>query len=78
MNDTERMTVFMRRLTCRIRDVAGSMGMLHPYIFHNHAFEEDDVFAGYGEENRDRLTRIREAVDPDGVFVKLQPGYHKL
>lgn len=68
----------MRRLIYRIKHVAGSMEMLHPYIFQNHAFEEDDVFAGYGAENRVRLMRIRDAVDPDRVFARLQPGYFKV
>lgn len=76
--DTERMRSFMRRLRHRIRHVAASMDMLHPYLFQNHAFEEDDIFAGYGGENRDRLLRVRDAVDPDGVFARLQPGYYKL
>lgn len=78
VGDTEKMRSFMRRLRHRIRHVAASMDMLHPYLFQNHAFEEDDIFAGYGQENRDRLLRVRDAVDPDGVFARLQPGYHKL
>ena len=76
--DTEQMRSFMRRLRHRIRHVAASMDMLHPYLFQNHAFEEDDIFAGYGEENRNRLIRIRGAVDPDRVFARLQPGCYKL
>ena len=77
-SDTEKMRSFMRRLRHRIRHAAASMDMLHPYLFQNHAFEEDDIFAGYGEENRNRLIRIRGAVDPDGVFARLQSGYYKL
>ena len=76
--DTNRMRNFMRQLICGFKDAAESMGVLHPYLFQNHAFEEQDVFAGYGAENRDRLRRIREAVDPEKVFLKLQPGYYKL
>lgn len=52
--------------------------MLHPYIFQNHAFEEQDVFPGYGELNYDRLRTVRLAVDPDSLFQKLQPGFIKL
>jgi hypothetical protein len=72
------MTNFMRRLTTRFRQRAQEMEMLHPYLFQNHAYEEQDVFSGYGDENLRRLRRIRRQVDPEGVFQKLQPGYFKL
>jgi hypothetical protein len=54
------------------------MGGLHRYIFQNHAFEEQDVFTGYGPYNLQRLHSIQRAVDPKGVFQLLQPGYFKL
>ena len=38
----------------------------------------EDVFAGYGEENRGRLREISRRYDPDQVFQVLQPGYFKL
>jgi len=54
------------------------MGMHHRYLFQNHAFEEQDVFSGYGEKSLKRLRKIRRDVDPDGVFQRLQPGFFKL
>lgn len=54
------------------------MGLLHRYIFQNHAFEGQDVFGGYGEKSLERLQRIRREVDGDAVFQRLQPGYFKL
>ena len=44
----------------------------------NYATLDQDVFAGYGEENHERLKRVQEAYDPEGVFKSLQPGYFKL
>jgi hypothetical protein len=77
-SDTAMMTNFMRRLTTRFRQRAQDLGMLHPYLFQNHAYEEQDVFSGYGEVNLRELKRIRKQVDPEGVFQKLQPGFFKL
>ena len=69
---------FMRRLIYRFENAARSLGMAHPYLFQNHAFEEQNVFAGYGAENRARLKRLKQEVDPYEVFSTLQPGYYKL
>jgi hypothetical protein len=68
----------MRQLSSRFRQAAKDLDQHHPYIFQNHAFYEEDVFAGYGEQNRRRLWKIRKDVDPKGVFQKLQPGFFKL
>jgi len=54
------------------------MGLHHPYIFQNYARNDQDVFAGYGLENRKRLQEIQKKYDPDGVFSRLQPGYFKV
>jgi hypothetical protein len=77
-SDTQKMTQFMRRILERFAHTATQMGLLHRYIFQNHAFEEQDVFAGYGKINLRRLKSIRQDIDPDGIFQKLQPGYFKL
>ncbi|RDI80375.1 hypothetical protein Vi05172_g9652 [Venturia inaequalis] len=73
-----RMRQFMRSLIRRFSQTAREMDMLHPYVFQNHAFEEQDVFAGTGDEKLSRLVKVRRSVDPDGVFQSLQPGYFKL
>jgi FAD/FMN-containing dehydrogenase len=54
------------------------MGLHHRYIYQNYANISQDVFAGYGEENRDRLRKIQRKYDPEGVFSRLQPGYFKV
>lgn len=68
----------MKNVISRFRNKAKEMGMLHRYIFQNHAFEEQNVFAGYGKRNLRRLHEIRREVDPEKVFQRLQPGYFKL
>ncbi|KAH8821358.1 hypothetical protein F5884DRAFT_827612 [Xylogone sp. PMI_703] len=77
-SDTALMTNFIRRLTTRFRQRAQELGMHHPYLFQNHAFEEQDVFTGYGNVSLAKLKRIRRQVDPEGIFQTLQPGFFKL
>lgn len=67
-----------KRLIERSKTAAKSRGVHHRFLFQNHAFEEEDVFASYGETNLQRLRSIRKRVDPDGIFQTLQPGYFKL
>ncbi|KAH8684498.1 hypothetical protein BGZ60DRAFT_478650 [Tricladium varicosporioides] len=59
-------------------DLAKSRGLHHRYIYQNYADISQDVFGGYGEENRKKLLSIQKKYDPEGVFSKLQPGYFKL
>lgn len=77
-HDNGRMRQFMQSLLHRSRDAARHLNMLHPYIFQNHAFEEQQVFEGSGEVNLKKLRAISKEVDPDAVFQVLQPGYFKL
>jgi len=58
--------------------LAKDMGLHHPFIYQNYATKHQKVFAGYGEENRERLREIRRKYDPEGVFERLQPGYFKI
>ncbi|CZR59926.1 related to 6-HYDROXY-D-NICOTINE OXIDASE [Phialocephala subalpina] len=59
-------------------EMAKERGAYHPYIYMNYANATQDVFAGYGEENRARLREIQRRYDPEGVFSRLQPGYFKV
>lgn len=53
------------------------MGLWHRFIYQNYAGPGQEVFAGYGPENRARLLDIQRKYDPEGVFQRLQPGYFK-
>jgi hypothetical protein len=70
----ESFTKFMDRSVALAKD----MGLHHPWIYQNYANISQDVFAGYGAENRQRLKDIQGKYDPERMFAKLQPGYFKL
>jgi hypothetical protein len=53
-------------------------GLLHRWVYSNYASEVQDVFAGYGVENRGKMKEIQRKYDPEGVFDRLQPGYFKV
>jgi hypothetical protein len=58
--------------------LAKEMEIFHPWIYQNYANISQDVFGGYGEENRQKLRDIQGKYDPERMFAKLQPGYYKL
>ncbi|KAL2836742.1 hypothetical protein BJX68DRAFT_250339 [Aspergillus pseudodeflectus] len=62
----------------KVISIAKERGLYHPFIYQNYAGQGQDVFAGYGAENRARLSEIQKRYDPEGVFWKLQPGYFKV
>lgn len=57
---------------------AKEVGAHHRYLYQNYADISQDVLAGYGEENLEKLREISRKYDPEQVFQKLQPGYFKL
>jgi len=62
----------------RALTLARDMGVHHRFIYQNYANQTQDVFAGYGGKNRERLRQIQRKYDPEGLFTRLQPGYFKL
>lgn len=55
--------------TTDFRAAAEELDAFHPFIYINYANKGQDVFGGYGQNNRDRLVEISKAVDPKGVFA---------
>ncbi|KAL4880336.1 hypothetical protein BJY04DRAFT_191638 [Aspergillus karnatakaensis] len=76
--DDERLTELAHRIMSQVAEQAKERGLFHPFIYQNYAGAGQEVYAGYGAENRARLAEIRERYDPEGVFWKLQPGYFKV
>lgn len=76
--DDSIMSIAGRNIQDRAVALAKEMGLHHRYIYQNYANISQDVFGGYGEENREKLKKIQKKYDPEGIFVKLQPGYFKL
>lgn len=66
----------------RTRLAAEELGVAHPYLYINYAAtgRADEVFAGYGEGNLERLRRIQREFDADGIFTSsgLWKGFMKL
>ena len=62
----------------RIRDgavaLAKSMGLDHRFIYQNYASLDQDVFAGYGEANKQRLIEISKKYDPGRCSKKCSRG----
>ncbi|OXV07629.1 hypothetical protein Egran_04606, partial [Elaphomyces granulatus] len=57
---------------------AKKRGVFNQYLYMNYASQFQDVIAGYGPVNSQRLIDISQKYDPKQVFQKLQPGYFKL
>ena len=59
---------------------AEELDVLHPFVYINYANKGDDVFAGYGEDNKKRLIAIQKNIDPYGIFTSsgLWRGFFKL
>lgn len=76
--DDERITAATNRVIDNAVATAKSMNLDFKYIYQNYASANQDVFAGYGQANKQRLIDISTKYDPDQVFQKLQPGYFKL
>lgn len=62
------------------RQAAEAVGAFHPFVYINYANKGQDVFAGYGKDNHERLVKIQRAIDPRGVFTSsgLWPGFFKV
>ncbi|KXT15390.1 hypothetical protein AC579_2219 [Pseudocercospora musae] len=74
----EEVSAFARTVMDRCVEASRTLGAFHPYIYQNYAAKEQQVFESYGQANLKRLRVVSEKYDPDGVFQRLQPGYHKL
>lgn len=66
----------------RLKVAAEDLGVANRYLYINYASasQADDVFAGYGDENVQKLNKIQRAVDPHGIFTShgLWKGFFKL
>jgi len=58
--------------------LAQKEGLYNRYFYQNYAAPGQNVFAGYGPTNQQRLIQISKKYDPQGVFQTLQPGYFKV
>jgi hypothetical protein len=63
----------------RVKAAATARGTFHRYQYLNYASVQQDVYGSYGEENKERLIKIRNKYDPDKIISKLRsPGAIRL
>ncbi|EHK19936.1 uncharacterized protein TRIVIDRAFT_193312 [Trichoderma virens Gv29-8] len=62
----------------KVEKATRAYGTFHRYQYLNYAANYQDVYGGYGEENRKRLLEIRAKYDPEGLMSILRPGIIQL
>ncbi|KAL7935651.1 hypothetical protein V8C35DRAFT_297876 [Trichoderma chlorosporum] len=62
----------------KVEKAARANGTFHRYQYLNYASANQDVYGGYGEENRNRLLKIKAKYDPEGLLSTLRPGIIQL
>lgn len=67
-----------RALLENINTAAKDLGGLDPYIFMNYADRGQDVIGSYGTASVNRLKKVRQEVDPKGIFTYQVPGGYKI
>lgn len=76
--DDDAFAATAKSITDRAIEKAESLGLDSPFLYQNYAASDQDVFAGYGEENRERLLNVSRVYDSTRVFQNYEPGYFKL
>ncbi|TEY71249.1 hypothetical protein BOTCAL_0097g00030 [Botryotinia calthae] len=78
ITDDTRIITFAENCVTRSTILAKEQNLWHKFLYQNYAALQQDVFPSYGKDNHKRLVEISKKYDPDGVFVRLQPGYFKV
>lgn len=76
--DDELVEGTIRSVTAGVDRIAQERGTSDPFRYLNYAAVEQDVFGGYGEENREFLRGVSQAYDPDRLFQQACIGGFKL
>jgi hypothetical protein len=61
---------FYDRVLERLEAASTRLNVNHPYKYVGYGRVDEDIFASYGAENREKLVRIQESVDPRGIFTR--------
>ncbi|KAK0616093.1 putative oxidoreductase [Bombardia bombarda] len=61
-----------------IEQDARKLSAYDPYVYLNYAGQFQDPIGSYGEASVRRLRKVRDRVDPKGVFTKQVPGGYKI
>ncbi|KAI2626818.1 putative oxidoreductase [Xylaria nigripes] len=76
--DDERLNNAQMTLIHAIEKAAKTLGTYDPFKYINYAAQWQDPITGYGEASIERLQKLRERVDPRGVFTRLVSGGFKI
>lgn len=76
--DDETVKAWAARIFAKSAALAEREGLLHRWMYPNYATKGQDVYAGFGEENRRKMKEVQRKYDPEGIFDRLQPGYFKV
>lgn len=76
--DDDRLYAAAQKLFADIDAASATAGVSSPFKYLNYAAAWQDPLAGYGTANLDRLKKVAETYDPNGVFQKQCPGGFKL
>ncbi|KAI1446648.1 FAD-binding domain-containing protein [Annulohypoxylon stygium] len=76
-SDDSLILIAFSNVVSRIRELARSRSLDHPFLYMNYASQFQDPLGSYGTENKARLMEISKKYDPYGVFQTLNPGYFK-
>ena len=63
-----------RELISRLDEFAKSRGTSDPYRYLNYAASNQDVFTGYGKNNKQFLHQVARHYDPDKFFQRARVG----
>ncbi|PTB44081.1 uncharacterized protein TrAFT101_002635 [Trichoderma asperellum] len=67
-----------RKMLVDIEAKAKELGEYDPFVYANYAAPWQDPISSYGKESIERLKKVRERVDPKGVFTHRVTGAFKL
>lgn len=76
--DNERATAAAAALVGAVEQSARDLGAYDPFVYLNYAGDWQDPIPTYGDERVRQLQRLRDRVDPHGVFTRLVPGGFKI
>ncbi|KAL5341102.1 hypothetical protein BJX70DRAFT_396158 [Aspergillus crustosus] len=69
---------WLQETTWAINNATSQAGLFDPFNYIGDAAGFQEIFAGYGEENRRRLVQVAQRYDPDAVWQTLMPGGFKV
>jgi hypothetical protein len=69
---------WVRNTTWAINNATQEAGLWDPFVYMGDATYFQDIYEGYGAENKQRLLDVSRKVDPERVFQKLLPGGYKI